>query len=53
MMSPAEHRAAWMGRYASDYATDAERSAAYEEHQRVLAVMRDVFGDGIATARYG
>ncbi|MDV3124677.1 hypothetical protein M1247_07110 [Mycobacterium sp. 21AC1] len=44
MTDATEHRAAWNQRWADAYATDAERDAAYCEHQRQLATMRAVFG---------
>lgn len=42
-MTPAEHQAAWMDRWAADYENHAERDAAYRDHQDTLATMRAVF----------
>jgi hypothetical protein len=42
-MTAAEHRAAWNQRWADAYDTEAERDAAYQEHQRQLDEMRAVF----------
>lgn len=38
------HSAAWLERYGSDYDTEAQRTAAYRDHQEMLAEMREVFG---------
>jgi hypothetical protein len=48
-----EHKTAWLDRYGSLYATDAQRSAGYREHQAVLAEMRAVFRGATETTEKG
>lgn len=40
----AEHWAAWLDRYGDDYATDAERRAAYQDFKTNLAALQTAFG---------
>jgi hypothetical protein len=43
-MNAAENQAAWMRKFGGDYATDAERRAAYRDFKANLATLAEVFG---------
>ena len=49
-----EHWQVWLDRYGGDYATDAERRAAYDDFKTNLATMQAVFSpsDDMHTAGY-
>jgi hypothetical protein len=42
-MNAAEHWTAWLQRYGDNYATEAERRAAYRDFKANLATLTDVF----------
>lgn len=45
VVNAAEHWQAWLDRYGSDYPTDAERRAAYQDFKTNLATLEAVFSD--------